>query len=115
MEIDLGLKNAWDSLTRWGVVVLVLLTLALWFVVGLLGSVIGFEPFIPINGKLLTQRSITDLLSSKKKNATNYNESVSFNPAVDLPISSQVILDNKLRGDSLQKELSKYNTLSNAL
>lgn len=78
-------------------------------------TVSGFEPFIPIDTSMLNQRSVTDMLAQAKRDNLPVALPSKWNPAIDPPMMSRVMIDNKLRGDELQKELQRLNKVESPL
>jgi hypothetical protein len=98
----LGLGDAVRALTTGGkvlvgLVVTALLVLAVMKVVDLVN-----EGFIPINADLLNQRSVTNILKT-----TNKTLPKKWDPEIEPPMATQILIDNKLRGDELQKAMSR--------
>lgn len=115
--VDLGFEsvgNALASLSTAGVVLAVLIALA--FVgVGVLIGVNLPEPFIPIEASLLPQRAVTNAIAQGKRDNHPVALPSKWNPAIEPPMLTRVMIDNKLRGDELQKELQKLNRVESPL
>lgn len=111
--------EVWGKLSNmakvWVVVMdLVLVGLTVVITLAIAGK-LGFEPFIPIDTSMLNQRSVTDMLAQAKRDNLPVALPSQWNPATEPPMLSRVMIDNKLRGDELQKKLQELNTVASPL
>ena len=116
MSLNLSIGNVWENLSsgaKGWVVLFDVVLIAVAVAVTLLVS--GQEPFIPINASLLPQRTVTDDLMWDKRNNVKMSLPSKWSPSVDIPMMSRIMIDNKLRGDELQKALNSLKNTSNPL
>ncbi len=115
--VNLGINDAVSQLTTGGVILLsaVFLTLLVFAVIGVVRSVLGFEPFIPLEAGLLPQRAVTNALAQARRDNHPLSLPSKWNPNIEPPMLSRVMIDNKLRGDELQKKLARLNNMESPL
>lgn len=108
VELDLGYGENWNWVA---VAVGALILLGI-------GVVIGVnlpEGFIPIEASMLPQRAVTDMIAQAKRDNLPVALPSKWNPAIEPPMVSRIMIDNKLRGDELQKKLQKLNSIESPL
>jgi len=114
--MDLSIGNVWKNLSSGAKGWVVLFDIILIAVaVGVTRWSCGLEPFIPINASLLPQRTVTDDLMWDKRHNVKMSLPSKWSPSVDIPMMSRIMIDNKLRGDELQKALNSLKNTSNPL
>lgn len=116
----LGLQNAWDSLTTGGKVLACIVSILAVFGVVFIVRLITVNHYVPLDSHIMQQRAATNALQvahTKKMSGVSLpnEDMVLKNQPVDIPMLSQILINNKLRGDDLQKELDKYYTKTSIL
>lgn len=115
-----GIPEAAGKLTLVGWFLLALAALVFsfvfYFVWGAVANALNLNGFIPIDAHLLPQRAITDDIAYAKENRLTVPKMPSqWSKILDIPMESRIMIDNKLRGDELQKELNRVmNSITGA-
>jgi len=109
-----GLKAAYAELTTGGaVLVWVLGVILLALLVHFFWTTL--DTFIPINARVLNQRTVTNDLKFARRHNIELKLPSKWDPAINPPMASQIMIDNKLRGDELQLALAKLQSNNSPL